>query len=420
MTKSSRPMRVAAAVVALVLVSSASRADYRLQAGDVIETAVAGLPDLRQRSTVGLDGEVSVPMIAPLKVSGLNLSEAEALIKERLSRKLYQQRTPDGRESVTAIAPDAVLVTVAEYRPIYLNGDVTKPGQQTYRPGMTVRQAISLAGGYEIMRFRMNNPFLETADLRNEHQTLWMQFVTQQALIWRLEAQLNSTGPAALDRSLEAATQGPVSAPFLQSVRASARGQLNIAVDRAQAERVFLQKAVKTADDQIALLRSRQEKEEESVKADVADYDKLKEFSRSGNLPMTRLSEARRLSMFSATQSLATSVQFTATVRERDEALRKVARLDETLRADMLKQVEAATLERDGIRSRLAAAGEKIAYTGMIRSQLNRKGGPAPTITITRPEADGGGTVTADENAPVRPGDTVDVALHTEVPEVSQ
>ena len=71
-------------------------------------------------------------------------------MKERLSRKLYQQRTPDGRESVTPIAPDAVLVTIAEYRPVYVNGDVTKPGEQTFRPGMTVRQAVALAGGYEI------------------------------------------------------------------------------------------------------------------------------------------------------------------------------------------------------------------------------------------------------------------------------
>lgn len=409
---------IATAAVVTMLAGSAS-AEYRLQAGDVIEIAVAGLPDLRQRSAVDPDGEIAIPMIAPVKVAGLELADAQARIKDQLSRKLYQQRTPDGRDSVTAISPDAVLVTIYEYRPIYLNGDVTKPGQQIFRPGMTVRQAIALAGGYEIMRFRMNNPFLESADLRSEHQTLWRQLVVQQALIWRLDAQLTHESGENLRKALVASTEAPLPKEFLTTVRANAHDQLEVALDRAAAERAFLQKAVKTADEQIALLKSRQEREEENVKADVIDYDKLKEFARNGNLPMNRLSEARRLSMFSATQSLGTSVQLAATVRERDDALRKVARLDETLRSEILKQVDAATLERDAIRSRLAAAGEKIAYTGMIRSQLSRRGGPAPTIAITRPEADGGGTMTADENALVRPGDTIDVALHVEAPDVS-
>jgi polysaccharide export outer membrane protein len=42
-----------------------------------------------------------------------------------------------------------------EQRPVYLNGDVSRPGEQRYRLGLTVRQAIALAGGYHIMRFRM-------------------------------------------------------------------------------------------------------------------------------------------------------------------------------------------------------------------------------------------------------------------------
>ena len=42
-----------------------------------------------------------------------------------------------------------------EQRPVYLNGDVSRPGEQRYRLGLTVRQTIALAGGYDIMRFRM-------------------------------------------------------------------------------------------------------------------------------------------------------------------------------------------------------------------------------------------------------------------------
>ena len=103
-------------------------AEYAVQSGDVIEISVAGLPDLKQRSVVGLAGEISVPMIAPVRVAGLSLPEVQKKIKAELSQKLYQQHASDGREAVTAISPEAVMVSIIEYRPVYLSGDVTKPG----------------------------------------------------------------------------------------------------------------------------------------------------------------------------------------------------------------------------------------------------------------------------------------------------
>src|SRR3990170_280599 len=130
-------------VVGLIgLGSKPAQAGYKLQPGDVLEVSVVGLPEFRQKSTVNLDGEVTLPMIATVKVAGLELSAAQEIVKQQMSRKLYQQRGPDGRDFTTAIAPDTVTLLIATHRPIYLNGDVTKPGQQTYEPGMTVRQAV--------------------------------------------------------------------------------------------------------------------------------------------------------------------------------------------------------------------------------------------------------------------------------------
>ncbi|MBT6830122.1 MAG: polysaccharide export protein, partial [Rhodospirillaceae bacterium] len=37
---------------------------------------------------------------------------------------------------------------VTNYRPFYIYGQVNKPGSYPYVSGMTVRQAIALAGGY--------------------------------------------------------------------------------------------------------------------------------------------------------------------------------------------------------------------------------------------------------------------------------
>ncbi|EDM64730.1 putative polysaccharide export-related protein, partial [Moritella sp. PE36] len=40
-----------------------------------------------------------------------------------------------------------VYVHVVEYRPFYIHGEVQKPGGYPYQPGLTVNQAIALAGG---------------------------------------------------------------------------------------------------------------------------------------------------------------------------------------------------------------------------------------------------------------------------------
>jgi polysaccharide export outer membrane protein len=42
-----------------------------------------------------------------------------------------------------------VTVSILEYRPLFVNGEVEKPGGFPFSPGLTVRKAISLAGGFK-------------------------------------------------------------------------------------------------------------------------------------------------------------------------------------------------------------------------------------------------------------------------------
>ncbi|MFC2254411.1 polysaccharide biosynthesis/export family protein [Labrys portucalensis] len=416
-----KPMScLAAAGISLCLVLQAgaqTRTGYKLQPGDVLELTVVGLPDFRYKSVIDPDGMVVLPMMRPAKVAGLDLEVVLARVKEDLSRKLYQQRGLDGRENVSAISPDAITLTIAEYRPIYLNGDVTRPGQQTYQPGLTVRQAVALAGGYEIMRFRAENLFLKSADLRNDYQTQWLRYVQAQSQIWRLRLELariqQQPDPP---RSLEEMTQAPLPQDQLDELRNLARQQLELDMKGLEQELGFLRNAVKVADDQIGLLDDRKSKDAENVSADAADYKKLKDFSTRGVVPMDRLSESRRLYLYSSTQALQTTVQLTNVTRERDEAERNVGRYVEKRRIDMLKGLEAATASLAEAQSQLQSVSEQLTYTGIIRSQLVRGSGAKPIITIFHSAAAGGGSQIASEDSPVQPGDTIEVALAADVP----
>src|SRR5215813_12656185 len=182
----------AAILVALaLLLPSPAFAEYRLAIGDVVETSVVGIPELRQRSQVSQDGEILLPLGGQMQVNGLTIAEVRDKVRQLVPKKEFRRRNEDGREYPVIIAPSDVQIAVAEYRPVYLNGDVAKPGEQPFRPGLTVRQAIALAGGYDVMRFRMNNPFLEQSDIKGQYQSLWAEFAKEQVHVARLHAELD-------------------------------------------------------------------------------------------------------------------------------------------------------------------------------------------------------------------------------------
>jgi len=93
--------RTAFAASVLLLSISSARSEYRLDVGDSLDVAVAGIPDLKQRVPIQDDGTISFPLLGTVKVSGLSPSEASVKIKTGLAAKVFRQRAPDGRDVVT-------------------------------------------------------------------------------------------------------------------------------------------------------------------------------------------------------------------------------------------------------------------------------------------------------------------------------
>ena len=111
-----------------------SDANYRLSVGDTVTTFVLGEPELSLELTVDGEGNVIVPLIGELRVLGLTEKDVEKRLTERLA---------DGY-----LVNPQVSVYITAYRKIFLEGEVNAPGAFPYRPGLTVRQAIALAGGF--------------------------------------------------------------------------------------------------------------------------------------------------------------------------------------------------------------------------------------------------------------------------------
>src|SRR6185312_17356657 len=109
--------------------------EYRLGSGDTVRIIVYGEDPLTGEFRVSDHGSVALPLAGTVKAAGRTTHELEDAVAAAL-KKANMLRKP------------SVSVEVATYRPIYVLGEVNKPGQYPYQPGMTVVSAAAVAGGF--------------------------------------------------------------------------------------------------------------------------------------------------------------------------------------------------------------------------------------------------------------------------------
>lgn len=123
-----------AAAVGDSAVQGARTLDYRLGSGDKLRVIVFGEEDLSGEFDVTGSGMVSLPLIGQVRAQGLTVDEFENAIRTSLMNGYLKN--------------PRVSVEVLNYRPFYIIGEVNSPGQYPYTSGMTVLNAVAVAGGY--------------------------------------------------------------------------------------------------------------------------------------------------------------------------------------------------------------------------------------------------------------------------------
>ena len=113
--------------------SSADSEIYRLGQGDAIAIQVFDEPDLTLETAVGASGAINYSYLGDVKVAGKSPAELETHITSLLQNGY--------------LVNPSVNVTVTQYRPFFINGEVRSPGGYPYQPGLTLDRAIALAGG---------------------------------------------------------------------------------------------------------------------------------------------------------------------------------------------------------------------------------------------------------------------------------
>jgi polysaccharide biosynthesis/export protein len=107
---------------------------YSLDSGDRLRVTVFDQPTMTNTYTVDQAGYIAFPLVGQVPARGRTLQQLSGQIAQKLKQGYL--RDPD------------VTIDVDRYRSIYVMGEVGQPGQYAYVPGLTVQNAIAVAGGF--------------------------------------------------------------------------------------------------------------------------------------------------------------------------------------------------------------------------------------------------------------------------------
>lgn len=386
--------RGSAAVIASLLLSIGGGAGavepYRVVSGDILQVSIYGETKLSGRFRIGPDGTIGFPLLGSFPVAGLSTADIARRLEEALA-----ERIPAG-------SPAAV--EIAEHAPVFVLGDVDKPGQVAFTPDMRVLEVVASAGGLRRPR-EVDGAILPLISAEQELADLRLMHFTGQVQRARLAAEAEGRAFSAADIPLDAlvateAMQRVVAAEvelfrrrkaLLEAQDASLRAQS----DSFDAEIDSLRQGIVLYEEEVGLLAKEAETQDTLFKKGLTVETRVNAVRREQAALQRSLLEARSF--------LARATQKRLEVRQRLEEVHMIRRRDDVIALREFEAAQARTERR--IISASAALDELRAKgPGVVEERTT-----TVSYVLVRREPGGRRSIPVDDLAEVMPGDVLRV-----------
>ncbi|MBN9333224.1 polysaccharide biosynthesis/export family protein [Devosia sp.] len=347
---------------------------------------------------VGPDGTLTVPTLGSIDVVGMSADQLGAEIGKRLQAKLGLLDAPDA------------TVQVLAYPPIYVVGSVSSPGQYAFQPGMTVVQAMALAGGER--NAEMTSGLSQTIKLQADLDSFSADILRSRARLARLQAEYGKakeiTFPSTLSASdpLVAEIMGQEKMIFQAHVNELDRQQTSLIqlADLYNAEIDALAQKGAALDEQIALAQQQVDSMIGLVNSGSATVSRLNEVQRAlSDLRSERLDVV--VATMTAKQNLNSSQRDLARIQ--DEQQSNTAGLLQQEQAGLdklvLNQNATARMLGQSLEADHSITLARAARTSLVYAILREKDGKATSVNAT-------------EGSTLLPGDLVRVTMQVQLP----
>ncbi|MER9171729.1 polysaccharide biosynthesis/export family protein [Mesorhizobium australicum] len=348
---------------------------------------------------VGADGTLFLPFVGQIRAQGTSPGDLARAIGDGLMQQMGLGRHPD------------VAVEIAQYRPFYIVGYVTQPGEFPYRPGLTVLQALGIAGG---LRTREDDiPRLEREVIAGQGDVglLALSSVTLLARKARLEA--------------EQAGSDDIAFPGELKDRAS---NATVAVAMEQERRIFAvrKEAMTTQLRSLSELKDFLEKELDSLQQQLTFRDKQieliqKELAGVSSLVQKGLAVAPRELNLEGTVAQMQGDRLaaeTSLLRVRQEISKtdiEILNLNNQHANEIAAALRETQSQLNEVVSKAETASQLLHETAVtapallaLREHAERA---KPIFKIVRMTANGSQELAAEETTSIEPGDTVKIEI---------
>jgi len=136
---------------------------YTLDSGDKLRVVVFGQDGISNSYTVDAGGNVSLPLVGTIPARGASTQRLSQLIAARLKQGYVRE--------------PHVSVEIETYRPFFILGEVTNPGQYPYVANMTVETAVAIAGGFAPRAAKSNVEITRNAPGQQMHGNVPLGFL---------------------------------------------------------------------------------------------------------------------------------------------------------------------------------------------------------------------------------------------------
>jgi exopolysaccharide production protein ExoF len=335
--------------------------------------------------TVGPSGALSLPFIGDLDAAGKTTGEVAEAIGKELQSKFALRNLP------------SASVEVSQFRPVFLAGDVDKPGEYPYSPNLTVLKAVSLSGGLRKADAgqRFARDFIRA---RGDFQVSDSERGRLIARHARLVAEISNATELSIPPEIK-------DLPNAKDLMASEAALMKSRRQRYEAQLKALADLKTLLNSEVQSLAQKSTTQQRQLTLFNDDRDRMAKLSEQGLATSSRRLSAEERASVLESNMLDTD---TASLRAKQDITK--ANQDEinlrndwdAQRAQELQDTE-AQLEKLGLE---LSTGRQLMSEALAQSAKDA----LVKYTIVRDNGDGPKQITVDENATLRPGDVIKVS----------
>lgn len=384
------------AVVLVLFAAEIAHADgYTLDAGDVLRVSVLGEPSYPLEVVIDDAGSISLPLLGEVQARGLT----PVALSQSIQRAFQQQKL---------ILEPFVKVEIGQHRPFFIAGAVANPGSYPFQPGITVRHALAIAGGFRPAVARGGVPALEIADLRSARTNLTIEEYRLRVRLSRLTAESRQ------EKSFVAPSDPPIElgTRLIGDIVGSEQAQLEARLAAFNDDITYLQASLARAGKEADMIAVARQEREKTAKNQLDELESIRTLRTQGLITNSNVMAMERVHTNYRAELAQAELQQTQKQQDMLNLESELRRKRQNHEIELIAQIQDTQVELGKVQSQIRYTADKLLFLfsyGEQRSFEDLQG--SVRISIFRRERKSAHDLVADENTDVKAGDVIEVAV---------